>query len=970
MKYPKRLIEVDLPIKRISAHARREKSIRHGHISTLHIWWARRPLAACRAVLCASLWIDPVDELCPDEFRQFAKEKMLKWATEKTNLMSGESLKNFQKIQKNPEIINNNLVLRNALLDFIADFSNWDNSTVKEYLDLSRELTQVAHESLGGIPETKPLVVDPFAGGGSIPLEALRVGADAFASDLNPLPVLLNKVNLEFIPKYGSSLYKEIKEIGELVKKESEKELNEFYPNNNLDNPIVAYLWARTINCEGPGCGLRIPLIRSLNLAQKGNKSVNLKLIKVNNNLKINIEHGEKINGGTVKKGSLICPICNYTTPVSNVRKQLKDEEGGANTSTLLAIVCRSKNGKTYREPSEQDLKIIEEINSKFKNKEIIPKIELPLMSGVFNVPIYGINRWDLLFSYRQLITADIISRNINKVFNSVDCDLETKKALKVILFLALGKYLDFRSTLCGWISKGEKIGHTFGRQALGMIFDWTEGVPFGDISGSWDRCISYILEYVENIDSLNLKEGNVEQSPAQNHPLPDDSVQIFFSDPPYYNAVPYADLSDFFYIWLKKGLSEDFHKLFENNTSPKDQEICEMSGWDSKRYANKDSKWYEEMMGKAMSESCRILTTDGIGVVVFAHKSTKGWEAQLKAMVDAGWIITASWAIDTERAGRLRAMNSAALASSVHLVCRKRENNNNVGDWRDVLQELPKRIHEWMPRLAEEGVVGADAIFACLGPALEIFSQYSSVEKANGEEVTLGEYLEQVWAAVAKEGLNMVFSGADTSAFEPDARLTAMWLWTIGASNDSDIAQDEESEDDEEESKTTVSGGFKLEYDAARKIAQGLGAHLEQLGNLIAVKGAEARLLPVSERATYLFGKDQGTNSEVKKKKVVKKQIDMFQTLEEAEIEEETKKDISGAFKAGKTILDKVHQSMILFAAGKGDTMKRFLVDEGVGSDERFWKLAQSLSALYPSGTDEKRWVDGVLARKKGLGF
>ena len=207
MTYPKRLIEVDLPIKRISAHARREKSIRHGHISTLHIWWARRPLAACRAVICAALWPDPVDEHCPKSFIKIARAEMLQWTThERQNLLSEESRERFESARKNAELFADTTELRYALLDFIADFANWDNSTVCEYLATSRALTQAAHEALGGAPGTRPLVVDPFAGGGSIPLEALRVGADAFASDLNPVPVLLNKVVLEYIPKYGQRL--------------------------------------------------------------------------------------------------------------------------------------------------------------------------------------------------------------------------------------------------------------------------------------------------------------------------------------------------------------------------------------------------------------------------------------------------------------------------------------------------------------------------------------------------------------------------------------------------------------------------------------------------------------------------------------------------------------------------------------------------------------------------------------------
>jgi putative DNA methylase len=249
-QYPKRLIEVDLPIRRISAHARKEKSIRHGHISTLHIWWARRPLAACRAVICAALWPDPADPLCPASFRGKARKSMLEWTThERQALLSIESRPRFESARQNPKKFDNDGELRKALLDFIADFSNWDNSTKKEYLETTRALTQSAHEALGGGPGTRPLVVDPFAGGGSIPLEALRVGADAFASDLNPVAVLLNKVVLEYIPKYGRRLADEVRKWGEWIKREAEKELSEFYPKDSDGATPIAYLWARTIQC-------------------------------------------------------------------------------------------------------------------------------------------------------------------------------------------------------------------------------------------------------------------------------------------------------------------------------------------------------------------------------------------------------------------------------------------------------------------------------------------------------------------------------------------------------------------------------------------------------------------------------------------------------------------------------------------------------------------------------------------------
>jgi putative DNA methylase len=236
-------------------------------------------LAACRAVICAALWLDPADDLCPPEFIRVAKDLMLNWAKNHQQKASEDSFNRLTTINKNPEFLNNPYELRRALLDFIADFANWDNSTDKDYLETSRKLTQTAHEALGGIPGTKPLVVDPFAGGGSIPLEALRVGADAFASDLNPVAVLLNKVVLEYIPKYGQKLADEVRKWGQWVKEEAEKELAEFYPKDPDGSTPIDYLWARTITCEGPGCGAEVPLMRSLWLAKKSNKSVALRIV-------------------------------------------------------------------------------------------------------------------------------------------------------------------------------------------------------------------------------------------------------------------------------------------------------------------------------------------------------------------------------------------------------------------------------------------------------------------------------------------------------------------------------------------------------------------------------------------------------------------------------------------------------------------------------------------------------------------
>ncbi|UEC42252.1 MAG: hypothetical protein METHAR1v1_470014 [Methanothrix sp.] len=987
--YPKRLIEVDLPIKEISRHARREKSIRHGHISTLHIWWARRPLAACRAVVCASLWPDPAptpdDPPCPERFVDDAKSIMGEfWDPMKTG---GRDL-------------DDPLELRRALLDFIADFANWDNSTDERYLKAARALTQSAHEALGGIPGSRPLVVDPFAGGGAIPLEALRVGADAFASDLNPVAVLLNKVVLEYIPRYGQTLADEVRRWGTWIKEEAERELAEFYPKDPDGAVPIAYLWARTITCEGPGCGAEVPLMRSLWLAKKTNRSVALRIVPKKDERRVEFEILEDVKAkdvgeGTVRRGSATCPVCGYTTPVASVRRQLKARRGGGADARLFAVVTTKpgRQGRFYRHPTAEDLEAVKKAAEELERRKaehegpmsLVPDEPLP-PPGVlgFRVQRYGMAEWGNLFTPRQALALTTLARLVRETGEKVaeEHDSGFASAFQSILACAVDRESEHLSSLCRWNSSGQKIQATFGRQALPMVWDYSETNPFGGSVGSWNTMIDVTIIPFETALYIS-HDGQVRQASALAHPLADEFAQCFFTDPPYYDAVPYSDLSDFFYVWLKRTLPKPLLSQFSEPLTPKDDEciVDEVKG--------KDRAYFESSMTQALFEGRRVLAANGIGVVVFANKTTAGWESLLQALLDAGWIITASWPIDTEMGTRLRAMNSAALASSVHLICRPRENpdgtlKEEVGDWRDVLAELPRRIHDWLPRLAKERVVGADAIFSCLGPALEIYSRYSRVEKASGEVVLLGEYLEEVWAAVSREALNMLFEGADATGFEEDARLTAMWLWTLsagangngkGAKASVDAESDsgdegDEGEEAEEETSSRRNGGSKgffLEYDAARKIAQGLGAHLEKMPSIVEVKGNQARLIPVAERARYLFEKAPSqVGSKGRKPKKKDAQTQLFGTGVEAPPKKEEGPGLSLP-QPGRTALDRLHQAMLLFADGRSDALKRFIVEE-VGQDQSVWKLAQSLSAIYPPGSSEKRWIDGVLARRKGL--
>ncbi|MBI2926619.1 MAG: DUF1156 domain-containing protein, partial [Verrucomicrobia bacterium] len=785
----------------------------------------------------------------------------------------------------------------------------------------------------------------------------------------------------------------------------------EFYPKDADGATPIAYLGARTIQCEGPGCGAEVPLIRSRWLAKKANRSVALQLVPNKKAKRVDFQiivkqrggwvnqddHNEKIADpkfdGTVKRGSATCPCCGYTTPANQMRSQLKARRGGTKDARLICVATTREDasGRFYRLPKKADYAALESVRCELKRREgattdplaKVPNEPTPEGKGkgagrAFSQRNYGMETFADVYTDRQALTLTTLARIIREAPKS-----QVPQPVRILSAFALGRVNDLSMSLCRWLTSLEAIAAANGGQnRMPVVLDFVESNPFGGSGGDWLGQIDWIARVVEHLQASVLSPGNAARSPAQVPSLPEDSADALVTDPPYYDAFPYSDLSDFFFIWLRRALGAEALD-YTGHLVPKDEEavVYDVAHGGPEM---KDRQFFQREMTRAFTSWRGVAKPSGIGVVVFANKTTQGWESLIQSIIDAGWIATASWPIDTERPNRQRALDSAALGSSVHVVCRPRENPDGavrtdlpgrqageIGDWRDVLQELPRRIHEWMPRLAEEGVVGADAIFACLGPALEIFSRYSRVEKASGEAVSLKDYLEQVWAAVAKEALALVFKEADTTGFEADARLTAMWLWTLNAGN-TDAANGESTDDDDADdeseggTKKVKATGFILEYDAARKIAQGLGAHLEDLCSLVEVSGETARLLPVAERARHLFGKDEG--KVVPQRRKAEPQLDLFKVLKEADAESTFGE--AKIARVGESVLDRIHQSMILFAAGRGEALKRFLVEDGVGRDPRFWRLAQALSALYPGHTEEKRWVDGVLARKKGLGF
>jgi adenine-specific DNA methylase len=980
----KRLAEVDFPIAEVSRHAAREKSIRHGHPSTLHLWWARRPMASSRAVLLALLWPDPCEALCPAEFKAKARELLP------------------QVGGCDPGTTDEDL--RKGLLKFIANFANWDNGARRTYLEVSCALVKAAY---GKEP---PLVVDPFAGGGSIPLEALRLGCEAFASDLNPVACLILKVMLEDIPRHGSNLAAEVRLVGSEIEKRAEKELADLYPKDPDGASPLVYFWARTVRCESPNCGTEIPLVRSFWLctSPKRQSAIRYKVVAPRKGewaLELEVfapRSAKEVPNGTISQAKATCPRCGGVMPKDRLRAQLLQQDGGADVrigadgrriggALLLAKLVRKVNGvREYRAPAASDYEIMASVRRKL-DPTLIPtetiEQERVAKNSPFRVHLYGMRRFSNIFTARQIVALQVYSKAIGAT---------VPEPLAGLFACVSSRCADYWSSCVVWAKAAEFVAHTFGRQALSIVWDFAETVPISDSSGNFSGAVDWVARVAEAL-SVVKGVGQVEQLDASRSSLPSESADVWFTDPPYYDAVSYADLSDYFFVWLKKQtylkrrLSDPFDP--SNPLTPKAQEAIQD---EFKVYAGvaKTGEFYENKMKEAFREGTRVVKADGVGCVVFAHKTTEGWEALLSGMISGGWTITGSWPIATERPGRLRSQESAALATSVHLICRPRREAATVGDWAKVLGELPARVGDSMERFQAEGVRGADLVFACIGPALEIFSRYSKVETADGRDVPLAEYLEKVWEVVGRSALAQVLGTAEAKArngaagaVEEDARLTALFLWTLQSTNHevTDAASDEEEdeeppdEDDEEEgSSRGKAKGFTLVFDVVRRFAQPLGIDLPKWeGRVIETKKGVVRLLPIKERAKQLFGDDgaQAVAARLEQAAAVDTnplQGMLFPDLQAAPkvhgrgrgrgrlgVVEVSDESLAAAREA--TTLDRVHAAMLLQAGGRTNALRALLkAEQERGAD--FLRLANAFSALYPKGSEEKRLIDAML--------
>ena len=995
----RRLAEVDFPIAEVSRHAAREKSIRHGHPSTLHLWWARRPLASSRAMLMALLLPDPCDPHCPEAFKRDARRILLGMHGRPDGWM---------------EAIEPDEGLRRVLLKFIADFANWNLAANGAWLDTARALVRAAH---GAEP---PLVVDPFAGGGSIPLEALRLGCEAFASDLNPVACLILKVMLEDIPRHGPGLADELRRVGGEIKQAAEKELTDLYPADPDGSTPIAYLWARTVRCEAPNCGAEIPLLRSLWLAKKavfkrergkrikvrGRQALRCKVLRpAKGPPRVELEVFEpetdkEVRAGTVTRAKAACLCCGAVLPPERVRAQLSEQRGGADVvfddkgkrmggARMTAVVTLKEDepGRRYRLPTDADYAAVHEAQARLAGildewerggrQGLCPAPDEPLPPvGTlgFRVQRYGMIQWGDLFTARQKVALATLGRV-----------LQTIGTIIRPLSLSMGKLADLANTVCPWEPKAECPRNVLSNGRLKPAWDFAEGVTVSDASGSFRTCVENLANGVESVKGIDFT-GQSTVAAAQKSPLPNESAAVWFTDPPYYDAIPYADLSDFFYVWYRRIIpehveSDPFDSV--NRLTPKAQEAVH----DETRQVDgrmKDRAFFEDAMAHSFLDGKQITQEDGIASVVFAHKSTEGWEALISGITRGGWIVTGSWPVATEQAHRLRARDSAALATSVHLVCRPRPEDAPVGDWADVLRELPTRVGDWMERLQGEGVRGADLVFACIGPALEIYSRYRQVETAEGRQVGLPEYLERVWEVVGRTALENVLGAAEAKArngmagaLEEDARLTALFLWTLQSTGADAVSEDggdavEDEDDEADDTPRDKPKGYSLVFDVARRFAQPLGIELPKWeGRIIETHKGAVRLMDVTERGKQLFGEDGAdTAAEWMERdpRVTVQQV-LFPEMEAAPRKKRARSrggkvliaDDAEMQAPDATTLDRVHAAMLLQASGRSQALRNLLkAEQERGPD--FLRLANALSALYPSVSEEKRLLDAML--------
>lgn len=823
----RRLIEDYLPIETLSRAAAREDKARDGHIKMLHLWRARRPLVAVRAAIYAAL-------VSEDQFVSASDSEGDRKSAGRAN--AAKFLEQLCTYPGSAPVIAE--AEKHILLAHAA------------------RLAEERGESPGGEDVVsdkapRPKVLDMFAGGGAIPLEAMRLGCDAYALDLNPVAHIIQLCTLVYAQRYGSAdprskgcanggtwagLVEEVKHWAGRVLEKVREEIGDLYPSiadprpsreagsrqsvlpaTRAETPAghlrpVAYLWTRTVRCKKPSCGAAVPLARQTWLRRKKGRFVALKVVAPPGEQRVQFRRIESADeaglgfdpGAGSEGGNATCPFCGTVADNDYVQEEGRGRRVG---QQLMAVVAGQPGakGKLYfaagevgsQEPDRLQVErrlgeVVARSGLTLPTERINPVRPSPNARGLSAVTRHGLASFKDLFAPRQLLCLLVWAEALRAVaieMRRAGYQEDHVKAVATSLALALDKMADYSNTVTRWGNDDEGVTNAFSRQALPMVWDYAEPFPWSGTTGSWQWAVRHIADvYAAQVPSGSARpDAVVVRGSATELPWAGESMfDAIVTDPPYYDNVPYADISDFFYVWLKRTIGSLHSEHFSSELTPKKAEATALSS----RHAgdmSKASAEYEGMMLAAFKEGCRLLKPRAPMVVVYAHKTTLGWATLVDALRRAGLAVTEAWPLGTESGARLAAHDTASLASSIFIVARKREASTRAASYeRDVRPDLERIVSERVESLWSLGISGADLVIACVGAGLRAFTRFSRVEYENGEEVPAERFLTEVETVVLESILTKLskeVSGnggrQSLAGVDPATRFYTLWRYT-----------------------------------------------------------------------------------------------------------------------------------------------------------------------------------------------
>ena len=787
--YRKKLIEVNIPLQAINVESAKDASLTHGHPSTLHRYWARRPLAACRAVIFASMVDDPSE--CQDEF-----------PTESDQEAEQNRLHNIIKRLVIWQNSNNEALLAAARCEIAISVARNNGENPIVYRERFKKDPEAV---LKYLRDHCPAVYDPFCGGGSIPLEAQRLGLRARASDLNPLAVLLNKAMIELPPKFHdqnpvnpdadpmgmftgtgrnrtrapwkgtAGLAADIRYYGAWMREEAHRRIGHLYPKAQLPDgtsaTVVAWLWARTIPCSNPACGLQMPLMRTFQLSKKRGNEHWVKPVvdrELNTISWVVQNHSEGVPNPTVSRTGAYCCGCGTAVRLAYVREQARAGKIG---ETMTAVVAEGNRKKLFLSPTDVHIQVAQSIETSER-----PRGELPNQALGFRVQNYGFTQWSQLFTERQLTMLTVFSDLLSEFQASIRVIDEYAKTIFTCLAFAIGRTAESSCSFTWWLNSHEAIPALFSRQVISMTWDFVEGNPFSNSTQNWTSQVEWVAKVIENLPA-SANVGEAYQADACTTPHAQD-MPVIITDPPYYDNVGYTDLSEFFYVWLRPLLRDIHPELFAGMIPPRAEEITA-----SPRFEDPTSH-FENLLGKSLLQIRRYCSTEFPTSIFYAYKqqeeerdgrTSTGWETMLTAVVNAGFQIVATWPLRTEQTAGLFVQRNA-LASSILLVCRPRPDNAPVIIRTEFLQELKKEMPLALERLTRiANISPVDLAQAAIGPGMEVYSRYRKVVRISGEVVPIREVLKEINKEIT------AYHEKETGELDPESQFCLTWLQQHG---------------------------------------------------------------------------------------------------------------------------------------------------------------------------------------------